>query len=170
MWISFGDFSTFFGSKRKFYSQGSSAAVLVMNVALSPQMRNSLFNTEQPKAFGLFDVKALPIVTNGKDEPLWFLLDIDSYGRGIRMCGTIVQGFLHHAIDACLVLVRKIVGNEICPYGYIHARLPGHFTGLPLQSRDQPKIIQHRWPQQQRHVAHCPYCVLDKVLDRLDVF
>ena len=90
MRISFDGFCTLFGYKRKFYGQGSPAARFRMNFALAAQMGNTLLDAEQPKTLGLLDVESFSIVTDGKYETLWFLLDLDAHSRRIRVGGAIM--------------------------------------------------------------------------------
>src|SRR5215831_15010199 len=105
-----------------------------MNFALAAQMGDTLLDAEQPKALGMLDVESFSIVTDGKYETLWFLLDLDTHGRRIRVGGAIMQSLLHHAINACFVFVGEIVRDEVRTDGHIYARLPGYFTRLPLKS------------------------------------
>src|SRR2546427_1814961 len=94
MRMSFADFCTLFCCKRKFYREHRTAAGLRMDLALSAQVGDSLLDTQQTEALRLLDVETAPIVTNGKQQMLRFLLNPDADCSRVGMGGAIVKRFL----------------------------------------------------------------------------
>ena len=89
--------------------------------------------------------------------------------RRVGMACAVVQRFLNHAIDAGLVFVGKIVGIEFGRDAHVHRRALGGLAGLPFQGRNQPQIVQHRGPQQKRHIANHADRALHQALDGFHV-
>jgi hypothetical protein len=90
-------------------SDDCAAAGFGMYGATSSQVRHSFFDSQEAETFRLFDIETLSVISNGEREVVRFLQHLYSYRRRVRMPRTIVQRFLHDAIDAGLVLVRQIV-------------------------------------------------------------
>src|SRR2546427_11722419 len=91
MRISFADFCTLFYCKRKFYCEHRTTAGLRMDLALSAQVGDSLFDAQQTQPFRLLDVETSPIITDGKRQMLWFLLNFDADRSCVGMRGAIVK-------------------------------------------------------------------------------
>ena len=88
----------------------------------------------------------------------------------VRVAIGVVERFLNHAIDAEFERVGEFVGDIFgadFDFGFAAAR---HFARVPFHSGNQAEIIEHRWAQQERHVAHGVHGALRDGLDAADDF
>src|SRR5215468_1811435 len=81
-----------------------------MYAARASKICDALLNPEQAEAFDLIGIEPTPVVLDRKRKIIGFLVDADPDSSGVGMARAVVQRFLDDSVDACLVIIGKIVG------------------------------------------------------------
>ena len=129
------------------------------------QVADSLFDAQQPHAALAACVESAAVVVDREPQAVRLLPHRNFHVLRAGVLPAVVQGFLHDAIDAGLVLFRKLFGNPIGRNLHPQATALGNLARLPFERRDQAEVVEHRRTQQQRHVAHHADGVLHLVFD-----
>jgi hypothetical protein len=93
--------------------------------------------------------RRLPLKARFSTAPVHHHLD----AARLRMPRAVMQGFLHHAVDAGLELVGQLAGALLGRYMHAQTGALGNLASLPFERRHQAEIVQHGRAQQQSHVA-----------------
>ncbi len=98
-------------------------------------------------------------------------LPLEGYANGLRrrVLHNIVERFLHHPVYANRMLLGQILQ---VPRGRDVNGETGSFPNLarvPLDGGQKAEVVEHRRPQQQRHVAGHPHRVLHQMAGTLDL-
>src|SRR5579872_6076414 len=121
----------------KFDSDERPATFFGINLEFATKPSDALFNPQQTQAFGIPDIEPTAIILNRETQVFRLLQDLDADRRCMGMSSAIVQRLLNHAVDAGLVIVRQVVGDQICRNGHVHAGLPRHLSCLPFKGWNQ---------------------------------
>src|SRR6266853_1120841 len=70
----------------------------------------------RPSPASATTLESSPVILDQNVDVLRPLFDRDPHRLGAGVTNTVVQGLLHHAVDASLVLLGKAVGNPV--HGY----------------------------------------------------
>ena len=128
-------------------------------------MSHALLNSQQSHPFFVTGIEALSIVSHRKQQPRRLLLHGNRHIARAGVLHAVVQRLLHHAVDAGLVLFGQVLGHVFGDHLHPHAAALRDLARLPFERRDQSQIVQHRRPQQQRHVAHHADGAFHQLLD-----
>src|SRR5216684_606858 len=96
---------------RKRYRQQRAAAKMGIDLESPAQMRHAFLHAEQPEASLRFRLESAPVVLNHDMYRLRAVLYRDPDHTCAGMTGAVVQSFLNNAVDAGLVLFRKVIGD-----------------------------------------------------------
>src|SRR5215470_8215124 len=128
---------------RKRYRQQRASAQMGIDLESPAQMRHALLHAEQPEASLRFRLESAPIVLDHDMYSFRAVSYRDPDHTGAGMTGAVVQRFLNNAVDARLVLFRKVIGDLFRGHVDSYAGTPGQFPPLPFESRDQAQVVEH---------------------------
>src|SRR6185312_741248 len=129
------------------------AARLGRNAELAAEAGYTFLHPEHAESFFTGRVEAPPVILHGNVERRSCARHRDPHIDRARMTRAISQSLLHDAVNARLVCLRQFLQRLIDADRYAHAGLAGHLAPLPLQGRQQSKIVEHRRPQRERDVT-----------------
>jgi hypothetical protein len=108
------------------------------------------------------------IVLNGKDYVVGNFPDRDMDMAGVCVFSGVVKGLLNNPVDACFLLVGKIIDGIVDDYVDDEAAAAGNFATLPFECPKETEIVEHGRTKKERYVAHLFGTVLCECLDFLD--
>ena len=110
-------------------------------------------DAEESHAFIARWVEAAAIVLNGQTQSGGVLAHghLDVVRAGVL--DAVVERFLGDAVDAGLVVFRKVFGNRGGVDGDPDAAALRDFAGLPLEGGREAEVVEHGGAKQQRHIA-----------------
>src|ERR1019366_3203652 len=124
------------------------------NREASSQPADSLFHTQQAQAAQEARVETRSVIPHCHVHLLVLPSNCDFYGARVGVADRIVHSLLHQPVDARPVFVGQAVDGFVGGYYHVESSALAGFTRVPLQSRRQTEVVQHRWPKQQRQVSH----------------
>jgi hypothetical protein len=132
------------------------------------QSGGAFLHTQDAHATTTGRIETDAIVLDGEDQVVGNFPDRDMDVAGVCVFSGVVKAFLNNPVDACFLLVGKIIDRLIDDYVDDEAAAAGNFATLPFECRKETEVVEHGRTKKERYVAHLFGALLRECLDFLD--